>query len=162
MILKLVLALGFLASVLASPLQNDKDEISDCLRKDSISCVQLTIYRHIRTFFDKPSTELPGGFSLEHGTALTPSQTGESVEMARSVQEREAALQTFVAERISAFVTASHLKWNLAPALDQIAEGARALAERTPTALKDWVTTFLTESKYDTLRRVISNNICHF
>lgn len=94
--------------------------IDECLQKDSISCVQKTLFRRAKEFFGRESFELVNGISLvkakEDGRG---SRSGkdimyeQEIEKAAGVAERQSALENFVGEEASDFLTGRSLKVSL-------------------------------------------------
>ena len=125
----------------------------DCLRKDSISCVQSQVFRHLRSFFDQKSVELPGGFSLvkEGEAANRDGRSAEQVLTEGPVEEREEALEQFAVQKASEFFSERSLRWNVAPLVSEVSSGARAVMDYVPVEMKTKITNFLTEGKSSTI-----------
>lgn len=120
----------------------------ECLRKDSISCVQHQVYRHLRSFFDQKSVELPGGFSLvKEGEVARDGRSAEEVLPQGAVEDREEALETFAVQKATEFFSERSLRWNVAPIVSDVSASARALMDYVPAELKAKVTNFMTEGR---------------
>lgn len=148
----LVVASAASVNVDANSIQDSEGYgFEECLRKDSISCVQHQVYRHLRSFFDQKSVELPGGFALVK--EAEPSRDGRSAEEVLpegAVEDREEALETFAVQKASEFFSERSLRWNVQPLVSDVSAGARALMDYVPTELKAKVTSFMTEGEYIT------------
>ncbi|XP_015114463.1 uncharacterized protein LOC107039395 [Diachasma alloeum] len=112
-------------------------DIAECLRQDSISCIQKSLYRKAKEFFGKDNLEIVNGVSLVK-SADRSSRTGnevfydQEIEAASDVTERQSALESFVGEEASDFLTGRSLRINFAPAIQKIGESARAMVESVP------------------------------
>ncbi|OXU22418.1 hypothetical protein TSAR_010529 [Trichomalopsis sarcophagae] len=119
--------------------------IDECLQQDSISCVQKSLYRKAKEFFDKDSFELVTGVSLVKAKSDRSSRSGkdlvyeQEIDQAPSVAERQSALENFVGEEVSDFFSGRSLRINFSPALEKIGESARALSESVPTEVREAV-----------------------
>lgn len=94
--------------------------LDDCLQTDSISCVQKSLYRKAKEFFDKDSLELFAGVSLvrnERGQGRS-SRSGkelmyeQEIDSANSVTDRQTALENFVSEEAGQLLTGRSLRVN--------------------------------------------------
>ncbi|XP_011314555.1 uncharacterized protein Osi6 [Fopius arisanus] len=112
-------------------------DITECLRQDSISCVQKSLYRHAKNFFGKDNLEIVNGLSLVK-SADRGSRTGnevfydQEIEAASNVADRQSALENFVGEEVSDFLTGRSLRINFAPAVQKMGESARAMVASVP------------------------------
>ncbi|OXU22419.1 hypothetical protein TSAR_010530 [Trichomalopsis sarcophagae] len=120
--------------------------IDECLQKDSISCVQKTLFRKAKEFFGRESFELVNGVSLVKAKAEgRGARSGkdlvyeQEVEKAAGVAERQSALENFVGEEVSEFLTGRSLKINFAPVFQKIGESARAVSGSIPAEVKQAV-----------------------
>lgn len=92
--------------------------IEDCLQSDSISCVQKSLYRKAKEFFDKDNLELFSGVSLvKNGDGQArSSRTGkelvydQEIDAANSVADRQSALENFVSEEAGEFLSGRSLR----------------------------------------------------
>ncbi|XP_014212872.1 uncharacterized protein LOC106642569 [Copidosoma floridanum] len=116
--------------------------VDECLQKDSISCVQKSLFRQARGFFNQETFELVGGVSLVKSQGDRASRSDKSIvyeqeiEKAASVAERQSALENFVGEGLNDFLYGRNLKINFSPALEKINESARALGESIPVEVR--------------------------
>jgi hypothetical protein len=120
-----------------------QEGFKDCLQQDSISCVQLAIYRKAREFFDSPKIELLGGLSFIKPTGRDARSTnvdGTLVESANYVEQRENALEGFVAEGAKSFFAERSLNLDMATA-------ARSLAGAIPEEVKSSVRSMVSEAR---------------
>ncbi|XP_031624951.1 glycine, alanine and asparagine-rich protein-like [Contarinia nasturtii] len=116
--------------------------LQECFDKDSISCVQTTIYRRAREFFDQPSIKFVGGLSFAKsneraGKSLEPEP---QVEEASSVQARELALEDYLLNRVKNFFTERSVSWDFATA-------GRSLANAIPDEVKESVRALVVEGR---------------
>ncbi|XP_063229006.1 keratin, type II cytoskeletal 1 [Bacillus rossius redtenbacheri] len=145
-----------LAALLLSPPawadEEDASSVDGCLRKDSISCVQMYVFRQMKSFFDQERIELFGGLSLvrearSSGADTTPAGARSGVDdddggektvvESQDVEGRESALEYFALGRTSTFFQERSLKWDLSPVANKMAETARGLADSVPAAVRD-------------------------
>lgn len=123
-----------------------------CLKKDSIQCVQLVVYRNIRAFFDRESIPLVTGLSLvreaevENGASSRSAarDLARQVEEAEDVSSREQALEQFALGEAAAFVRERSLRVDL----PQLARAtAKAIADRLPTDVRTKISQLVTEGR---------------
>lgn len=94
--------------------------IDECLKQDSISCVQKTLYRTAKEFFDKDKLELMSGVSLvrSNADAGRSSRSGkelaydQEMEAANDVVARQNALENFIGDEAGQFLTGRSLRVN--------------------------------------------------
>ncbi|CAL7938064.1 unnamed protein product [Xylocopa violacea] len=139
-----ILALAFLTSavVLAAG-----QSLEDCLQSDSISCVQKSLYRKAKEFFDKDSLELFSGVSLVRNADSLGRSSRTSKELmyeqeidaANNVADRQSALENFVSDEAGEFLTGRSLKINFAPAIERIGLSARAISDSAPEEVRQAV-----------------------
>lgn len=92
--------------------------LDDCLQSDSISCVQKSLYRKAKEFFDKDSLELFTGVSLVKNEQGRGSRSGkelmyeQEIDAANSVTDRQNALENFVREEAGQLLTGRSLRVN--------------------------------------------------
>lgn len=92
--------------------------LDDCLQSDSISCVQKSLYRKAKEFFDKDSLELFTGVSLVKNEQGRGSRSGkelmyeQEIDAANSVTDRQNALENFVSEEAGQLLTGRSLRVN--------------------------------------------------
>ncbi|XP_015173238.1 PREDICTED: uncharacterized protein LOC107064741, partial [Polistes dominula] len=120
--------------------------LDECLQKDSISCVQKSIYRKAKEFFDKESLEILPGVNLvksqDTNTIGRNAKTNkdiiydQEIDGANDVAERQNLLENFVGEEASNFFTGRSLKINFEPVVEKIGESARALTDSMPQEIR--------------------------
>jgi len=126
----------------AVPSSQPSTFLQECFDKDSISCVQTTIYRRAREFFDQPSIKFVGGISF----AKSNERTGKSlepepqVEEANGVQARELALEDYLLNRVKNFFTERSISWDFASA-------GRSLSNAIPDEVKESVRALVVEGR---------------
>lgn len=90
-------------------------DINQCFEQDSISCVQKSLYRKAKEFFTKDNIELFSGVSLVKA-ADRNSRTAKDViydqeiDAANDVEGRQSALENFVSDEASDFLTGRSLR----------------------------------------------------
>lgn len=120
-----------------------QDNFKSCLEQDSISCVQLAIYRKAKEFFSSPKIELMSGLSFVKPVdrnARSSDIDGTSVEQAANVEEREGALENFVTEGAKNFFQERSLNLDMASA-------ARSVAGVIPEEVKSSVRSLVSEAR---------------
>lgn len=120
-----------------------QENFKDCLQKDSISCVQLSIYRKAKEFFESPKIELIGGLSFIRPAGRDARSTnidGTFVETANDVEQRENALENFVTDGAKSFFQERSLNLDMATA-------ARSLAGAIPEEVKSSVRSMVSEAR---------------
>lgn len=122
----------------------EKTAFSDCFEKDSISCVQLAVFRRAREFFDQDNIDLVAGLSFakngERGAKSLNFEPEPQVEAAGSVEARENALEDYVVNRAKNFFQERSLSWNFASA-------SRSLANAIPDEVKASVRSLIVEGR---------------
>ncbi|KAK1122756.1 hypothetical protein K0M31_009198 [Melipona bicolor] len=121
--------------------------LDDCLQSDSISCVQKSLYRKAKEFFDKDSLELFSGVSLvknadSQGRSSRTSKElmyEQEIDAANSVTDRQSALENFVSDEAGEFLAGRSLRINFAPAFEKLGESARALSDSAPEEVRQAV-----------------------
>lgn len=134
---KVVIALCIIGAATA------QENFKDCLQKDSISCVQLSIYRKAREFFESPKIDLLAGLSFIKPAgrdARSANIDGTEVETANDVEQRESALENFVTEGAKAFFQERSLNLDMATA-------ARSVAGAIPEEVKASVRSMVSEAR---------------
>ncbi|XP_046409234.1 uncharacterized protein LOC124174169 [Ischnura elegans] len=107
-----------------------EDAFSECLRRDSIKCVQVHAFRAMRAFFGQERVRLGAGLELvrESGAGEERSGRGTALELpGEGAEEREAALEAFAVDNAVRFLSERSLRWNPK-------EGAEALKGFVSTA----------------------------
>jgi len=133
--------------------------LGECIKQDFISCLQLQIYRSIKSFLDQERIDLIGKLSLvreEHSKNVAKTMTTEDILSeeqilgAHDFESRESAIESFVYQKISVFFQEHSIPWNLPPVLGQLTEvGARA--ENLPADLRQTVNHLVAEGEFDFL-----------
>ncbi|XP_017891510.1 uncharacterized protein LOC108631852 [Ceratina calcarata] len=119
--------------------------LDECLQSDSISCVQKSLYRKAKDFFEADSYELFSGVSLVKNEQGRGSRTNkellyeQEIDAANSVTDRQSALENFVSDEAGEFLTGRSLKINFAPAFEKIGESARAISDSAPEEVRQAV-----------------------
>jgi hypothetical protein len=136
--------------------------LDECLKEDSVSCLQVRIYRSVKNILDQDRIDLIGGFSLvreedskNEVKARTTEDTvsEEQILGAHDFKSRESAIESFVYQKINVFFQEHSIRWNVPPVLGQMtAVGARA--ENLPADLRQTNNHLVTEGEFDSL--------CHF
>lgn len=103
-------------------------QINDCLKQDSISCVQKSVYNSFKDFFNQDNLEIVSGVSLvrnarakqeeatsEEGRSNTGTDIGydQEINNANDVDERQTALESFVTDGVGTFLTERSLRVNI-------------------------------------------------
>ncbi|KAL0105059.1 hypothetical protein PUN28_016592 [Cardiocondyla obscurior] len=121
--------------------------IDDCLKQDSISCVQKTLYRTAKEFFAKDTLELVKGVSLVKSNANARSGKelayDQEIEAANDIAERQNSLENFISDGAGQFLTGRSLRINLASAFQKIHESARSISESAPPEIRQAVDQFV-------------------
>nr|CAD7448812.1 unnamed protein product [Timema bartmani] len=128
--------------------------VEDCLKKDSISCVQMFVYRKMKTFFNQDNIELIGGLSLvrdpnnvDHGRSLQDADLEENVMESKDVENREHAMESFAVKKAFSFFEGRNLNLDLSPLVSRVTETARGIVQSIPTEVQEKVTQFFTEGR---------------
>lgn len=82
----------------------DDNSFEGCLRKDSISCVQLHVYRKLRALFSQDTINLVAGFQLvkqEGSRSLEDNSVDDKMNAEVDVSERQTALEDFAYNQVS-------------------------------------------------------------
>ncbi|KAK9501626.1 hypothetical protein O3M35_012319 [Rhynocoris fuscipes] len=147
----LILAVFSTASVLIV-----SADIDDCIHKDSIACVQIEVFRKMKSYFDQDKIELFGGLALtkrelDADQAARNLKEDGSVEdeivQTKDIEVREDALEQFAITRVSRLLDERSLTWNLTPLVSDVTAAARSLSDSIPTEIKDGVSNFINEGR---------------
>jgi len=88
--------------------------IDECLKQDSISCVQKTLYRTAKEFFAKDKLELINGVSLVKSNANARSGKelayDQEMEAASDIAERQNSLENFINDEVGQFLTSRSIR----------------------------------------------------
>ncbi|KAL5284806.1 hypothetical protein ACFFRR_006862 [Megaselia abdita] len=119
-------------------------QVDDCLEKDSISCLQLTIFRQAKSFFDNPNIELVGGVSLlksnEGRQGKSIEDNSVAVESAPTVEARNGEMGTYFMDSAKKFFAERSLNFNLV-------NTARSVARAIPDDIKADISEIVTEAR---------------
>lgn len=93
--------------------------IDECLKQDSISCVQKSLYRSAKEFFGKDQLEIVSGVSLvKSKDDARSSRSGkdlahdQEMDVANGVVERQDVLENFIGDEAGQFLTGRSLRVN--------------------------------------------------
>lgn len=91
--------------------------LDECLEQDSISCIQKSLYRRAKEFFSKDNVEIVRGVSLVKSQDSRAAKSSDDlvfdqeIETAKSsVTDRQNALENFVTDKISGFISSRSLQ----------------------------------------------------
>lgn len=88
--------------------------IDECLKQDSISCVQKTLYRTAKEFFAKDKLELVKGVNIVKSNVDTRSGKelayDQEMEAASDIAERQNSLENFISDEAGQFLTGRSLR----------------------------------------------------
>ncbi|KYN12859.1 PREDICTED: uncharacterized protein LOC108767081 [Trachymyrmex cornetzi] len=117
--------------------------IDECLKQDSISCVQKTLYRTAKEFFAKDKLELINGVSLVksnvNARSIKELTYDQEMEATNNIVERQNSLENFISDEAGQFLTGRNLRINLAPAFEKIQESVRTFSESAPPEIRQAV-----------------------
>lgn len=152
-----VFILSILAVGWADPLPETTSSLEDCFKKDSISCVQIQLFRNARSFFNQERVDIFGGLSLvknptpedsaKTGRALDDSEENQIV-AAQGADQREDLLESYALSKIGSFFQERSLSWNLSPLVTEVAASARSLANSIPPSVKDNISELISEGMF--------------
>ncbi|XP_075231780.1 DUF1676 domain-containing protein Osi6 [Lycorma delicatula] len=133
-----------------------EDKFKSCFEKDSISCVQIEMFRSMKYFFDQENLPIFGGLSLVKNQ-LSPEASTRSLSMdtmsenkiisAADVEKREEILESFTIDKIFNFFQERSLSWNLSPLMQEVGATARGLMENIPDDVKQKISELVTEGR---------------
>ncbi|XP_011197380.1 uncharacterized protein LOC126756565 [Bactrocera neohumeralis] len=119
-----------------------------CLEADSISCLQLTLFRKARSFFENPQIEVFGGVSLiksnEGRQGKSLDDNAVAVEAAPSVEARTSEMGTYFMNHAKNFFAERSLNFNFANAARSV---ARAIPDDIKADLRELVVESRTKKK---------------
>ncbi|XP_011880754.1 PREDICTED: uncharacterized protein LOC105569165 [Vollenhovia emeryi] len=125
--------------------------IDECLKQDSISCVQKTLYRAAKGFFANDKLELVNGISLVKSSANARSGKAlaydQEMEAANGIAERQNSLENFISDEAEQFFTGRSLRINLGSVFEKIRESTRAISESAPPEIRQAVDQFVEARK---------------
>lgn len=121
---------------------DEPSNFQDCLEKDSISCVQVAVFRKAKSFFDQQTISLFGGLSLGKSERAGKSLDEPTIEIesANTVETRENALENYVLNRAKNFFQERSLSWDFAGT-------ARSLSNAIPDDIKASVRALIVEER---------------
>ncbi|EFN89934.1 hypothetical protein EAI_15233 [Harpegnathos saltator] len=136
--------------------------IDECLKQDSISCVQNSLYRSAKDFFGKQQLDLVTGVSLvknkdDARSARSGKELAHDQEMdaATGVAERQDALENFIGDEVGQFLTGRSLRINLASAFEKVSGSVRAFSESVPPEIRQAVDEVVEGRKRKKMRRIL-------
>lgn len=92
--------------------------IESCLRKDSISCVQIHVYKKLRALFSKDTIDLLAGFRLvkDHQDDARSMDVDNEIYPGKNVLDRQSALEDYIYNqvRIKSKIIAAGIFFSLA------------------------------------------------
>ncbi|XP_063706265.1 uncharacterized protein LOC134835322 [Culicoides brevitarsis] len=120
-----------------------ESSFKECLEQDSISCVQMTLFRKARDFFDQQDISVVDGLSFKkdsvRGARSIPVDTS-AIEAANTIESREDALENYVSERAMNFFQERSLN------LDMMTVG-RAVSQAIPEEVKESMRSMVGEAR---------------
>ncbi|XP_055908406.1 uncharacterized protein LOC129943164 [Eupeodes corollae] len=123
-----------------------------CLDADSISCLQMTLFRRAKAVFDNPQIEVFGGVSLvkdnqgRQGKALDDNSF--AVEVAPTVEARNSEMGTYFVNSVKNFFVERSLSFNFA-------NTARSIARAIPADIKDDIKELISEARTGKKKRLL-------
>lgn len=129
--------------------------IEECFNKNSISCIQIQIYRSFKSFVDQDRVDLIGVLSLVRegdgknqakARAIEDIAAEQEILGAQDYETRESAIETFVYQKLMAFFQERSIRWNLDPVFQEMMT-SRGIAESLPTNLRQTITNLVTEAR---------------
>jgi hypothetical protein len=130
--------------------------IEECFNKNSVSCIQIQMYRNFKSFVDRDKIDLASGLSLvreEGGRKRVEERetediiAEEQILSAQDLKTRESAIESFVYQKLMAFFQERSIRWELPPALRGMVT-ARGLAESLPANLHQTIYNLVTEGQF--------------
>ncbi|EDV90718.1 GH14022 [Drosophila grimshawi] len=147
-VLLLLASSGISADPLKAAANNDGipspgGAFAKCLEADSISCLQLTLFRKAKSIFDNPAIEIFGGVSLvkaNEGRQGKSLDNTLAVEAAPTVEARTAEMGNYFMDNAKSFFAERSLNFNFANA-------ARSVARAIPDDIKADLRELVVESR---------------
>ncbi|EDW24281.1 GL24058 [Drosophila persimilis] len=139
----LLLAAGISADPVKAATEEQSGAFAKCLDTDSISCLQLTLFRKAKSIFDNPQIELFGGVSLvkaNEGRQGKSLDNSVAVEAAPTVEARTAEMGNYFMDNAKSFFAERSLNFNFANA-------ARSVARAIPDDIKADLRELVVESR---------------
>ncbi|XP_036325224.1 glycine, alanine and asparagine-rich protein [Rhagoletis pomonella] len=141
------------ASAFADPIKDNNvipanSGFNKCLEADSISCLQLTLFRKAKSFFENPQIEIVGGVSLiksnEGRQGKSFDDNAIAVEAAPTVEARTSEMGTYFMNHAKNFFAERSLNFNFANAARSV---ARAIPDDIKADLRELVVESRTKKK---------------
>ncbi|XP_061386529.1 keratin, type II cytoskeletal 5 [Musca vetustissima] len=153
----LLLASGILANPAIKDNTVEQNGVfAKCLEADSISCLQLTLYRKAKSFFDNPQIELFGGVSLiksnEGRQGKSLDETAVAVENAPTIEARTTEMGNYMLTNAKNFFAERSLNFNFANAARSV---ARAIPDDIKADLRELVVESRTGKKKKLLKKFL-------
>ncbi|XP_068156490.1 uncharacterized protein Osi6 [Drosophila tropicalis] len=139
----LLLASGISADPVKAATEEQSGAFAKCLEADSISCLQLTLFRKAKSIFENPQIELFGGVSLvkaNEGRQGKSLDNAIAVEAAPSVEARTTEMGNYFMDNAKSFFAERSLNFNFANA-------ARSVARAIPDDIKADLRELVVESR---------------
>ncbi|KAH8346948.1 hypothetical protein KR059_003328 [Drosophila kikkawai] len=139
----LLLAAGISADPVKAAPEEQSGVFAKCLEADSISCLQLTLFRKAKSIFENPQIELFGGVSLvkaNEGRQGKSLDNTLAVEAAPTVEARTAEMGNYFMDNAKSFFAERSLNFNFANA-------ARSVARAIPDDIKADLRELVVESR---------------
>ncbi|XP_046869190.1 keratin, type II cytoskeletal 5-like [Drosophila willistoni] len=139
----LLLASGISADPVKVATEEQSCAFAKCLEADSISCLQLTLFRKAKSIFENPQIELFGGVSLvkaNEGRQGKSLDNAIAVEAAPSVEARTTEMGNYFMDNAKSFFAERSLNFNFANA-------ARSVARAIPDDIKADLRELVVESR---------------
>ncbi|XP_037954859.1 uncharacterized protein LOC119684881 [Teleopsis dalmanni] len=138
--------------ILADPIKDNNaaqgSGFAKCLETDSISCLQLTLFRKAKSIFDNPQIEIFGGVSLvkanEGRQGKSLDDNAIAVEAAPTVEARTTEMGTYFMTNAKNFFAERSLNFNFANAARSV---ARAIPDDIKADLRELVVESRTKKK---------------
>lgn len=142
------IAFFVLISSASSSTPNTDTSFETCLRKDSISCVQIHVYKKLRALFSKDTIDLLAGFRLvkgdENGRSAGPDR---EIYETKNVIDRQSALEDYIYDQMTNFFQKRSFQWDAKPAMDQASSTARMVMDNLPKDVKEDVSSYIEEGR---------------
>jgi hypothetical protein len=121
----------------------EQPSFKECFQQDSISCVQMAIFRKARDFFDQQEISVVDGLSFNKDSirgARSMKVDSSPIETANTIESREDALENYVSERAMNFFQERSLN------LDMMTVG-RAVSQVIPEEVKESMRSMVGEAR---------------
>lgn len=130
--------------------------IEECFNTNSISCIQILVYRSFKSFVDQDRVDLIGVLSLVRegedksqakARKIEDIEAEEQILGAQDYETRESAIEYFVYQKLMAFFQERSIRWNLPPVFQEMIT-SRGIIQSLPTNLRQTVTNLVTEGQF--------------